>query len=317
MKTKQQRNKTLRTASVLLVIVMILTVALSGTLAKYTAQATAGSQYARVAAFRVIVNGREIQQWGNDLSFNLFETIICHDWAEAVTWENEETHVVNNSPNQNLADVAVIAPGMGAFAKLEVQNLSEVPVKIAFGAVENEDSIARVTENLDNIELVIVTAEMDDPDLADIFAYAADPVDPTDVTAGSLSDLLDDATVAVDLQPGDKEFLYVAWRWLWNDVPNPGGANDGEYTNDAVDAWDTNLGTAAANWLYQQLAADIGSTDETLVEAGVKNFDSTNEVLGDAADVLNAATATGTHESLDGVAGIWLDAIKIVATQID
>gem|GEM_PF-4932018 len=55
-----KKNKTLRIAAILMALVLVTTLAFTGTLAKYVAEAQVRGLKARVAAFRVIVNGVDI-----------------------------------------------------------------------------------------------------------------------------------------------------------------------------------------------------------------------------------------------------------------
>jgi hypothetical protein len=61
-----KRNKSLRAAGILVAIILVTAIALSGTLARYTAVAEGGSLSARVGAFKVLLNGVDITLLQND-----------------------------------------------------------------------------------------------------------------------------------------------------------------------------------------------------------------------------------------------------------
>ena len=233
---KKQQNKTLRIASVLLVLALVTTVALTGTLARYTAAAESESQYARVAAFRVLVNGAPID---DDFTFDLFDNLRDHDMADADLaalsaadyWKtaNEATDVVNLYSDP---DEIVIAPGMGSYANIEIHNLSEVPVVAAITGGAAAATIAPPAN------LVFYVDDAAAAPLTDATFAGLDTDDFTYTYATFLSSL-----AAIDLAPGAAAptTINVAWRWVYT--------NDLDYDLGTNDSGDTTEGTAVADFL--------------------------------------------------------------------
>jgi len=234
---KKQQNKTLRIASVLLVLALVTTVALTGTLARYTAETTAASQYARVAAFRVLVNGAPI---ADDLTFDLFKQakILDHDLADDPDmWVNNETDVVDlYTVSATTPPDAIIAPGMGNFASIEIENLSEVPVTVAF--TPGTDDI-NAPENLKFYFDGTASVALD----AAAYAALADGAFTMNYTAFTT------ALAAIGtLDPGDPAKAFnVAWRWIYTD--------DVVYEDSANDPIDTAEGTDVADILGVRIGA--------------------------------------------------------------
>jgi hypothetical protein len=224
---KMQRNKATRAASVLMIIAMILTVALSGTLAKYTASATANSQWARVAAFRVLLNGRDILDYdGTGFTLDLFSQadILCHnmDGAAGSQWmvlesghaiappAGEGIHVTNIYQHTGITGApgtpnAIIAPGMGGYANLTLQNLSEVPIHVR---LTQGDSTMTLTKPA-NLRFYASTTA-----IADNAAYAA----LTDDQFGNTLGAAFGAVPAVLPANSTATTVSIAWRWIYSNT---------------------------------------------------------------------------------------------------
>ena len=106
-----KKNTMLRTASILLVAVLLTTCAISGTFAKYTSTA-AGSDAARVAKWDIDVEGTGIES--KVFTFDLFNTVIDTDTDAAET----DVKVGTNE--------TIIAPGTKGSFEINLTNASEV-----------------------------------------------------------------------------------------------------------------------------------------------------------------------------------------------
>lgn len=111
-----QKNKMMRTASVLLVAVLLSTCAISGTFAKYASEVSASGS-ARVAKWDIDFDADNTS--GKIFAFDLFNTIYEADGTTS------ETDVANNSNDSK----TVIAPGTGGYFTISLKNLSEVSAK--------------------------------------------------------------------------------------------------------------------------------------------------------------------------------------------
>lgn len=122
-----KKNKMMRLASVLLILTLLTTCAISGTFAKYTASAT-GTDTARVAKWSFKVGETDIATTAT-FTFDLFKTVTEIDGTE-------EGDVSSNNSNR------VIAPGTSGSFALVLTNLSEVSAKYGIDyAVTNESNI--------------------------------------------------------------------------------------------------------------------------------------------------------------------------------
>lgn len=153
---KMQRNKPVRIAAILLVLMFITTCALTGTLARYTSTATVASQFARVAAWKVQIsfnyNGTneatadwynfddplvepQLKLLGGPLTHNMVTALEHNDAAPNTVWTNAETSNIaqakyNLDANTTAPDF-LFAPGTGGYINFAIRNQSEVPVSLA------------------------------------------------------------------------------------------------------------------------------------------------------------------------------------------
>ncbi len=111
-----QKNKMMRTASVLLVAVLLSTCAISGTFAKYTTTQTV-TDSARVAKWDIDFDADN--NASKTFAFDLFNTVYEADGTSV------ETDVANNTTDGK----TVIAPGTGGSFTISLKNLSEVSAK--------------------------------------------------------------------------------------------------------------------------------------------------------------------------------------------
>ncbi|MDR1734731.1 MAG: hypothetical protein LBR73_07635 [Oscillospiraceae bacterium] len=244
----QKHNKALRIASVLLVLVLISTVAFTGTLAKYATSATSASYKVRVGAFRVIATiGDDVYDLvadADDLKDGFY--LPFGDIKEADTTTPEDDYaIISTKKPSSLAELEdkpwIVFPGSGNTLKdIKIENKSEVPVVLQITA----DSSATVLDNIEGLE----------------FRYGT-------TWYSTFSDFLNavnaDLSTGAVLAPltGFYEIKGIAIRWNYHSKDteydseiitaskNQAGS---DYFEDAVaaDTTDTAAGTAAAAWAY-------------------------------------------------------------------
>jgi len=147
-----KNNKNLlKTAVILLLIVMIALVLVSGTYAKYTSNAS-GTDTARVAKWAFEINETKIPQVA-EFTFDLFKTV--NDTKDS----QKETDVVvpNGSTDQ------IIAPGTEGSFDIKLENLSEVNAEYTINYTVTNTNKIPVEFSIDNgaswtADLAAVTA---------------------------------------------------------------------------------------------------------------------------------------------------------------
>jgi len=107
-----KKNRTMRAASLMLVLTLITCCFVGGTFSKYTSSAT-GDDSARVAKWSFIVGETDIAK-EDTITIDLFNTVYEEDA------KTEETHVTKGN------EEVIIAPGTGGKFDIEVKNDSEV-----------------------------------------------------------------------------------------------------------------------------------------------------------------------------------------------
>ncbi|MCL2107661.1 MAG: hypothetical protein FWH26_11480 [Oscillospiraceae bacterium] len=148
-----KKNQTLRCAAALLVLCIFTLSLATGAMASYRAEAKIPGVKARVAAFRVLVNGKDVVTGDVDpdtgkvqLNVPLYSNELLDLYEENfLKVENTDNtyhvkatshytgvHAVDNA-------IPVIAPGTGGKIEFLVENLSEVPItyEITFGNTKN------------------------------------------------------------------------------------------------------------------------------------------------------------------------------------
>jgi len=176
METKVRKNHLLRFASILFLFAMITNIAMTGTLAKYTASAT-GTSKANIAQFSVSVAGADIAS-SSSVTVNLFDTV-----KELTGGNVSET-------NESTADVSSqkIAPGTGGVFEISVVNNSDVKVTVTFSSV---------SESLNGVPI----------------QYSTDNSNWT-AAGTSLSSKISSQTVTIDAgDTGPVTLATIYWRW--------------------------------------------------------------------------------------------------------
>ncbi len=124
-----RKNKTLRAAALLLILVLITSCFVGGTFAKYTSSKNATAN-ADIARWSVSVNNTDITSADTTLNLNLFDTII--DTVNGSARGENET--------KNVAD-GFIAPGTKGSFEIKVKNDSDVTANISVSASAAEGNL--------------------------------------------------------------------------------------------------------------------------------------------------------------------------------
>lgn len=227
-----KKNKMMRLASLMLVLVLATSTVISGTFAKYVTSGT-GSDSARVAKFGVVVTGTT----GN--ANQAFAMEYAKDDAQYDAQYDESAVTVAASTN-------VVAPGTkGSFSNFTVTGTPEVAVRISYNAdVVNLENWLADTDN---------DGEYDDEYCPIIIYVNTTPYYINGVDIGTVDQLENAVNYAIqsatkDYAPGTdlsqvNDDLNVSWEWAFE-----GGIpiQDNEY--------DTDLG----NWaLHENFAPTI------------------------------------------------------------
>ena len=142
-----KKNYFLRAAGALLLVGVLLLGGVGGTVARFSESAEATPQKARVAAFRVLVDNKVLgESSGGGIDVDLFNAIYTHNGID--TYQENDYSGISPQTGQ-AADPSipvrdpVIAPGNGGQFAVEVENLSEVPIKYTISVdgskMENDD----------------------------------------------------------------------------------------------------------------------------------------------------------------------------------
>ena len=289
---KKQQNKTLRIASVLLVLALVTTVALTGTLARYTAEAIAKSQTVRVAAWDVEINfvdPDDATKWKPLKSVTPAEFALLGTYGASVythglmqsqednkgnAWEEvENSQLIKPAYNKDVTGTIdfLVHPGIGGYLNFWVRNNSEVPA-----AVTIDLGTATVDAKLNVIKLEIGNTEMDATGMAGTFSSDLTQFTTAAGAAGSSVIVNPSATPTATL-------VSIAWKWDFGETEASGltsadcgtietdpcdGVATGEFCSvhnpdgalkfkAAIDTADTLLGDEAANLAVTEAVAAI------------------------------------------------------------
>lgn len=198
-----KKNWIMRAAYLTLAVLLISTVVVSGTFARYTwATEESITDTARVANFSFKISDTTVTTGNEDIIIDLFNTIYDTDTTDGEEATDGELDVDS--------DETIIAPGVQGSFNLNFQNLSEVTVAVDFTAV--------LTKSNDNIPLE--------------FTLTPDVAESWNEDAATVINGLDDATVlTTDAATG----AIVYWRWVFDgdsdvDTALGFGANSGDIT---------------------------------------------------------------------------------------
>ena len=225
-----KKHNMMRVASALAVVTLLSTSVISGTLAKYTSEATSQAESARVAKWAINAGSKNgtlqaISEAGsNSFTFDLFNTV-----KDTATGGGSETDISAND------DTTIIAPGTWGYVDLVIENDSEVSAKY---------SIKLEKTSKDTVPLQYAMKKLDELAAAEDTAptITSDPKDPTKVgwtsTAADVKIDENDNRIlnykSSDTATGNKVTYRVYWKWDY-------GTNA-----TASENTDTSLGVTAA-----------------------------------------------------------------------
>lgn len=198
-----KKNWIVRSAYLLLVVLLISTVAVSGTFAKYTWSSDPIEDSARVAKFAFKINETTIEKATDKVTINLFNTIYDTDGTN-------ETDVANNK----------IAPGTRGVFDLSFQNLSEVTVAVDFITTFN-NAIQIPFWGIEAVPIEFTTTPENEA------SWSKDVV--------SVIDRLDASTVEIGAPASGAK---VYWRWVF-DGDNGLDTQLGFNANNGLEFYDT------------------------------------------------------------------------------
>ena len=163
-----KKHNMMRVASALAVVTLLSTSVISGTLAKYTSEATSQAESARVAKWAINAGSKNgtlqaISEAGRDsFTFDLFNTV-----KDTATGGGNESDISAN-------DGTIIAPGTWGYVDLVIENDSEVSAKY---------SIKLEKTSKDTVPLQYAMKKLDESAAAEdtLPTITSDPKDPTKV----------------------------------------------------------------------------------------------------------------------------------------
>lgn len=225
-----KKHNMMRVASALAVVTLLSTSVISGTLAKYTSEATSQAESARVAKWAINAGSKNgtlqaISEAGsNSFTFDLFNTV-------------KDTAGGGNETDISANDGTTIAPGTWGYVDLVIENDSEVSAKY---------SIKLEKTSKDTVPLQYAMKKLDESAAAEdtLPTITSDPKDPTKVgwtsTAADVKIAEDDNRILnykssdTATATGNKVTYRVYWKWEY------------DTNTTASENSDTSLGVTAA-----------------------------------------------------------------------
>ena len=174
-----KKNWLMRTAYLVLAVLLISSVVVSGTFAKYTWASNTTTSSAQVAKFAFDINDTEVRTGAETIAINLFDTNKILDEKDDGTLADPETDVVDAGAN--------IAPGMGGSFDLDIVNQGEVT--ITYG-------IEATITNTNNVPIVFATTNT------------------AGTTWGTLADALTEVGTLNAGGAAAEQTIY--WKWAFN-----------------------------------------------------------------------------------------------------
>jgi len=224
-----KKNYFLRAAGALLLASVLMLGGVSGTVARFSESAQAENQTVRVAAFRVLFNGQVLSSSSSgNMQVNLFNTLYSSvdgigptGNLSAVNQTNQA--IASAAPNQA---IPIIAPGNGGQFIVEVENLSEVPIKY---------DISIDPDSLDNAFGVPIEFRVKD---GAIWSQWKPVIDGPLSSSGELGMI---AGAGGDNKATE---ILVQWRWVYEKTadPDPDPDPDPNQIDNARNIIDTGLG---------------------------------------------------------------------------
>lgn len=143
----------MRAAGVMLVMCLILSCAVFGTMAKYISDIE-GSDTATVASWKINVGDQDIATVSDPLVFNLFSTVKDSNGSA-------ETDVTTGD------GVKLIAPGTSGSFAMEIENASQVNAKYTLELTESDGNAIPLQYSVDNSNWVDGIEELSMTELTD------------------------------------------------------------------------------------------------------------------------------------------------------
>lgn len=213
MKKESKRSTFMRVAGGMMVVSMLATCVISGTMAKYTSSAS-GSDTARAAKWSIDVNGTNIAT-ADTFTLDLFSTV----GDEGNPYEDDVD--VKNGDNEN-----IVAPGTGGVFDIAITNDSEVTADFDLKLTEVNESNIPIRYSFDENGLYYYTFD----ELENMVATSYDG------DWGAMLSVLSEGAFDINsITNGGTVTIPCSWIWAY----------DGVYYGGQTDESDTAIGNAA------------------------------------------------------------------------
>lgn len=148
-----KKSTFMRAAGVMLVLCLILSCTVFGTMAKYTSQIE-GSDSAAVASWKINVGDQDITTVTDPLVFDLFSTV-------------KDTAGADEADVASVEGTNLIAPGTSGSFDLVIENASQVNAKYTIELTESEGNTIPLQYSVDGTNWVDSVAELTMTELTD------------------------------------------------------------------------------------------------------------------------------------------------------
>lgn len=145
-----KKSTFMRTAGIMLVLCLILSCTVFGTMAKYTSEIE-GNDTAVVASWKINVGSQDITTVTDPLTFNLFSTIKDSD----------------GSAEADVTGTKTVAPGTSGSFDLEIENASQVTARYTVELTESDGNTIPLQYSVDGTTWVDSVAELTMTELTD------------------------------------------------------------------------------------------------------------------------------------------------------
>ena len=145
-----KKSTFMRTAGIMLVLCLILSCTVFGTMAKYTSDIE-GTDTAVVASWKINVGTQDITTVTDPLTFNLFSTIKDFD----------------GSAEDDVTGTKTVAPGTSGSFDLEIENASQVTARYTVELTESTPNTIPLQYSVDGTNWVDSVAELTMTELTD------------------------------------------------------------------------------------------------------------------------------------------------------
>ena len=149
-----KKSTFMRTAGIMLVLCLILSCTVFGTMAKYTSELE-GNDTAVVASWKINVGDQDITTETDPLTFDLFSTVKDSNGTDA------ETDIAS------VEGTNLVAPGTSGSFALVIENASQVNARYTIELTESEGNTIPLQYSVDGTTWVDSVAELTMTDLTD------------------------------------------------------------------------------------------------------------------------------------------------------